>query len=133
MKTNRTIVSLFVTAALSLPLFAHAAGAQYQFPGTTDEARAAAAELINQKDAVQSVRAYDPATPVIASSTDEARALAGQRQVKQDKLASPSDCTNAGVVVGSTDEARAAFGERLDGALAGCTQHAQSSGTAAIR
>ena len=42
MKSNRTLVSVFVTAALSLPFFAHAAGAQDRFPGTTDEARAAA-------------------------------------------------------------------------------------------
>jgi hypothetical protein len=104
MKTNRTIVSLFVTAALSLPLFAHAAGAQYQFPGTTDEARAAAGELIKQQQPVQTARSYDAATGVIASSTDEARALAGQREVKQEKLASPSD-RYAGVF-GSTDQAR---------------------------
>jgi hypothetical protein len=105
MKSNRTLVSVFVTAALSLPFFAHAAGAQDRFPGTTDEARAAAGALINQQQPVQTVRSYDAATPVIASSTDEARALAGQRQVKQDEIASPSDRSYARVA-GSTDEAR---------------------------
>ena len=107
MKTNRTIVSLFVTAALSLPLFAHAAGAQDQFPGTTDEARAVAGVRIDKQQPVQGVRSYDPAAPVIASSTDEARALAGQRPVKEDKVASPSN-RYAGVA-GSTDEARGIY------------------------
>jgi hypothetical protein len=133
MNANRTIVSLLVTAALSLPFVASAAGAQDRVPGSTDEARAAAALVTNQKQPRPALLGYDLVVPAVASSTDEARWLAGQRHTGPESRAMLSDATYAGVVAGSTDEARAAFGRRLDGSLDASSQHVQSSGRTAVQ
>ena len=120
MKANGKIVSLLITAALSLPVMAYAAGTQERVPGSTDEARVAAQRA--SQPSTPSTSGYDdPAAVLRASSSDEARALAGRREAAPTPLAQPSDCIQAGAIAaGSTDAARASFGRRLEE----CSQHA---------
>jgi hypothetical protein len=128
MKPSTTILSLLATAALSLPLFAHASGALDRVPGSTDEARYAA-QYAPRQTAQPSYGYDDPAAVLRASSTDEARAVVAKRDA-QSSLVRASDCMHAGAVAaGSTDEARASVGRRLTGSFDECSPHAGSSAT----
>ncbi len=112
MKRNETILSLIMAAALALPVVAFAAGSQV--PGSTDEARYAAqrAQSQSSQPAVDSPRASEYTH---AGSSDEARAVAGQRQVTPTHVVLPSNCAvPMGHALGSTDEARWSFGRYLE-------------------
>jgi hypothetical protein len=124
MKANGSIVSLLVTAALSLPCIVHAAGIQERVPGSTDEARLAAQRAPQQS--AQSPYGYDELAAMSRpSSTDEARVLAARHQAARAPLAQGSDCFQAGAMSsGSTDEARASVGRRLIGSFEACSPHA---------
>jgi hypothetical protein len=124
MKTNGRIVSLLVTAALSLPGIVYAAGIQERVPGSTDEARVAAQRAPQQS--AQSRYGYgDLAAMSRPSSTDEARVLAARHQAARASLAQASDCYQAGAMSpGSTDEARMSVGRRLIGSFETCSPHA---------
>lgn len=117
MTTKQSIVSLFVTAALSLPCVVFASDYTHNVPGSTDEARAMAA----QREHVESY--LTPATYALAraGSTDEARAISGAHHVEP--VTQPAACPTpvASSRASSTDEARAETGRRLDLALEGCT------------
>jgi len=110
MKRNETILSLLLAATLSLPAVVFAGT---QVPGSTDEARYAAA----QRTQSESTPAYrdnaSSSTNIRAGSTDEARALAGQRGATT-HVVLPSDCTVPMHAAASTDEARQSFGRYLD-------------------
>jgi hypothetical protein len=110
MKRNKTIFSLLVAAALSLPFAVYASGTHV--PGSSDEARVAAQQVQNQSTPATHEEIGGASRP---SSTDAARALAGRQQNEARPVAMPSTCAEAGALraQGSTDEARAAVGQCL--------------------
>ena len=117
MKRNKTIVSVLVAAALSLPFVAFASSS---LPGSTDEARA----LAHRAEPVQTAQVVQNAYTTLPSSTDEARERASQRYTPI-RLAVPSQCFTAGAMglPTSTDDARAVapclqLGDRSVGATA---------------
>jgi len=109
MKRNATILSLLMAATLSLPAVVFAGT---QVPGSTDEARYAAQRAQSESAPVYSDNASSSAT-TRAGSTDEARALAGQRRATT-HIVLPSDCTVPMYAAASTDEAREEFGRYLE-------------------
>lgn len=121
MQPKQRIVSILVTAALSLPCIVYAS-AIAGVPGSTDEARAAAARQTQQLQSYVS-----PGASVVsrASSTDEARALAGQRHTEATQVALRPDCMQADSMgrPATTDEVRAALGRRIV-AVEVCSPHA---------
>jgi len=125
MTPRQSIVSLFVTAALSLPCVVFAADYTTRAPSSTDEARAMAAqaeqaELAKPSTCAQPVATRQPTT------TDEARADVSQRlafeSCEQAQVAKASGCPTpvATSRPTMTDEWRADVSQRLALAREGC-------------
>lgn len=117
MNTKQSILSIFVTAALSLPFAAFASDYTHNVPGSTDEARAMAA----QPEHVESYLTPNAYALSRAGSTDAAREINGEHQVEP--VTQPAACPTpvASSRASTTDEARADMGRRLDLALQDCT------------
>jgi len=119
MKSKQSIVSLLVTAALTLPCIVYAASV----PGSTDEARGLTGP--RQEQQINSYLNVDRAALAHASSSDEARAIYGESESQAEPSTLSSACM-PGVMSApssSTDEARAAMGRAID-AREACTPHA---------
>lgn len=119
MKANQTILSALFTTALALPCIASASGV----PGSSDEARRAAAARVALNPSAQIGAGHDDPTAVLrASATDEARALFARRQ-SDPAVAISSDCVSTGAATPrSTDEARASYGRLVAGAFEACAR-----------
>jgi len=119
MRSKQTIVSLLVTAALSLPCVVFAAG----FPGTSDEAGALAGQRTNQLNAAGT----KPDIAVVArpGSTDEARAAAAANDDQREPALLAEECAQRNVTrtPGTTDQSRYAEGRMLDAREACAGQH----------
>ena len=119
MQSRQAIVSLLVTAVLSVPCVVYAAG----FPGSSDEARALAGQQTNQINA--SGTKPDIAVVSRPGTTDEARALAAANDDQRDAALLAEECAQGSAIQrpGTTDESRYVEGRMIDAREACAGQH----------